>query len=73
MEEYSKAVTFYEKVLEIGEIFFPSNDPLMATSYNNIGLVYYNIKEYSKALSYYERALDIWQHTLPSTHPHINT
>jgi tetratricopeptide (TPR) repeat protein len=71
MEEYSKALSFYEEALEIKQKTFPPNNPSLATSYNNIAFVYENMKNYSKALSYFERALDIWQRSLPPTHPQL--
>jgi tetratricopeptide (TPR) repeat protein len=73
MGEYSKALSYYEKALEIRQKTLPANHPSLATSYNNIGLVYDNMGEYSKALSYYERALGIFQRSLPPNHPHIKT
>ncbi|CAF4944957.1 unnamed protein product, partial [Rotaria sp. Silwood2] len=60
MGEYSKALSSYERSLEIWKIALPPNHPDFAQSYNNIGNVYYNMGEYSKALSSYERSLEIW-------------
>ena len=71
MGEYSKALSSYERSLEIRKIALPPNHPGLATSYSNIGLVYDNMGEYSKALSYYEKAQEIWQKSLPPTHPYI--
>ncbi|CAF1218191.1 unnamed protein product [Adineta steineri] len=71
MGDYPIALSYHEKALEIFQKTLPSNHPDLATSYNNIGWVYRNMKDYSKTLSYYERALNIWQCALPSTHPHI--
>ncbi|CAF4303304.1 unnamed protein product, partial [Rotaria sordida] len=51
MGEYSKALSSYEQSLEICKVALPPNHPDLATSYNNIGLVYNNMGEYSKALS----------------------
>ncbi len=73
MGEYSKALSYYEKDLEISQKTLPANHPDLATSYNNIGGVYRNMGEYSKALSYYERALDIWQRSLPPNHPDLKS
>jgi tetratricopeptide (TPR) repeat protein len=70
--EYSKALSFYEKALEIQQESLPPNHPDFAMSYNNIGGVYRNMGEYSKALSFYKRTIDIGQHSLPSNHPHLN-
>ncbi|CAF1440021.1 unnamed protein product [Adineta steineri] len=66
--DYENAIEYYEKALTIKEKTLPSNDPSLATSYNNIAGVYYSMEEYSKALSYYERALEIYQKTLSSDH-----
>ncbi len=71
MGEYSKALSYYEKDLEIKQKTLPENHPDLALSYNNTGNVYYDMGEYSKALSYYERALDICQRSLPPDHPHL--
>jgi tetratricopeptide (TPR) repeat protein len=64
MGEYSKAISYYEKALEISQKTLSAIHPDLATSYNNIGLVYYNKGEYSEALSYLERAFDILQRSL---------
>ncbi|CAF3495163.1 unnamed protein product [Rotaria socialis] len=84
MGEYSKALEFYEKAnkiyialeyfeksIKIIEISLPPTHPFLATSYNNIGGVYYSMGEYSKALPLQEKALDIFRKSLPSTHPDI--
>jgi len=69
--EYSKALEYYEKSLEIDKKTLPANHPLLATSYNNIGLVYQSMGEYSKALEYYEKSLEIRKKTLPANHPDL--
>ncbi|CAF0911773.1 unnamed protein product [Rotaria sp. Silwood1] len=71
MGEYSKALSSYERSLEIRKIALPPNHPDLAASYNNIGMVYHNMGEYSKALSHYEKALDIDQRALPPNHPDL--
>jgi tetratricopeptide (TPR) repeat protein len=71
--KHTEALSYYEKSLEIRRKTLPANHPHLATSYNNIGNVYYNMGEYSKALSYYEKALEILQKTLPVNHPHLAT
>ena len=67
--EYSKALSSYERSLEIMKAVIPPNHPDFATSYNNIGLVYMNMGEYSKALSSYERSLEMRKVALPPNHP----
>jgi tetratricopeptide (TPR) repeat protein len=69
--EYSKALSSYEKVLEIKEQSLPLNHPNLATSYHNIGAVHSNMGEYSKALSFYQRAVDIGQQSLSLNHPDL--
>ncbi|CAF2070059.1 unnamed protein product, partial [Rotaria magnacalcarata] len=73
MGDYSKALKFYETVNKIFEISLSPTHRDLATSYNNIGGVYYNMGEYSKALPLLEKALSIRQKSLPSTHPLIKT
>ncbi|CAF3673503.1 unnamed protein product [Rotaria sordida] len=69
MGEYAKALSSYERSLEIQKVALPPNHPDLAASYNNIGLVYNNMGEYSKALSSYERSLEIQKIALPPNHP----
>ncbi|CAF4177334.1 unnamed protein product, partial [Adineta steineri] len=73
MGEYSKALSFYEQALEIDKETLSSNHPDLATSYNNIGMVYDKMGECSKALSYHEKAFAIRQKTHLSTHSHLAT
>ncbi|CAF4530279.1 unnamed protein product [Rotaria sp. Silwood2] len=69
--EYSKALSSYERSLEMDKKSLPPNHPDLASSYCNIGNVYTNMGEYSKALSSYERSLEIWKIALPPKHPHL--
>ncbi|CAF1447323.1 unnamed protein product [Rotaria sordida] len=69
--EYLKAITFYERAIDIYKKMSPPNHSDLATSYNNIGMVYYNMGEYSKALSSYERSLEIRKIVLPPNHPDL--
>ncbi|CAF1445093.1 unnamed protein product, partial [Rotaria sp. Silwood1] len=71
MGEYSKALSSYERSLEIRKIALPPNHPDLASSYNNIGNVYNKMGEYSKALSSYERSLEIRKIALPPNHPDL--
>jgi len=67
--EYSKALSFLEKTLEIQQKTLPPNHPDLATSFSNICGVYMAMEEHSKALSYLEDALGILQRSLPFNHP----
>ena len=71
MGDYPKALSYYEKALEIQKHSLPSNHPDLGKSYNNIGSVYSNMGDYPKARSFYERAVEIGQHSLPPNHPHL--
>ena len=61
-----------EKALGIQQQSLPSNHPDLASTYNNIGNVYYSMGEYVKALSSHEQALAIKQQSLPSNHPDLS-
>ncbi|CAF4341580.1 unnamed protein product, partial [Rotaria sordida] len=71
MGDYSKALEFYGKDLEITTKALPPNHPDLATPYNNIGLVYNNMGDYSKALEFYEKSLKIREKALPPNHPDL--
>jgi tetratricopeptide (TPR) repeat protein len=69
--KYEKAITIYEKGLEIIQKTLPENHPNLAAYYINIGLVYDSVGEYSKTLSYYEKGLEIQQKNLPENLPDL--
>jgi tetratricopeptide (TPR) repeat protein len=71
MQEHSKALSFYEKTLQVCKNSLPSNHPDLGGYHNNIGMVYDKMGEYSTALRFYERALDIGQHSLTESHPDV--
>ena len=69
--EYTEALKFYEKSLEIGQKTLPAHHPNLATSYSNIGSMYGQMSEHSKALLSHKKALEIRQKSLPSDHPDL--
>ncbi|CAF3340856.1 unnamed protein product [Rotaria sp. Silwood2] len=71
MGEYSNALSYYKKSLEIQQQSLPPNHPHLAGSYNNIAVAYENMSEYSQARSYYKRAVNITQRSLPPNHPDL--
>ncbi|CAF2778893.1 unnamed protein product [Rotaria sp. Silwood2] len=71
MGEYSKALSSYERSLEINKIALPPNHSELATCYNNIGGVYYRMGEIQKALLFFEQALQIQKIALPANHPSL--
>ena len=73
MGEYLKALSYFERSLQIYKAALPLNRPDLATSYNNIAGVYDNMGKYLKALSSYEQSLEIRKVALPLNHPHLAT
>ncbi|CAF4094716.1 unnamed protein product, partial [Rotaria sordida] len=71
MEQYSKAITFYERATGIYKEMSPPSQLGLASSYQGIGLVYNKMGEYSKALSSYERSIEINKIALPPNHPDL--
>jgi tetratricopeptide (TPR) repeat protein len=71
MREYSKALSYHERALEIGEKALPSNHPKLAETYYNIGSVFENMHKYWKAVSFCKKAVEIGQRSLVSNHPDL--
>ena len=63
--KYQEAALFYEKSLEIGRTIFQDEDPSLAPTYSNIGLMYHSMGNYSKALEFYEKDLKITEKVVP--------
>ena len=70
--EYEAAIGFYRKSIEIYEKYTP-NDPNLATSLSQIGLVYDQMGECTRALSYYEQAVTIKQLLHPPNNSDLET
>jgi tetratricopeptide (TPR) repeat protein len=68
---YEEALSYHREAFRFYEKTLPRKHPLLAASYNDIGLVYNNMREYSKSLSSYEKSLSIRQKTLPPDHPDL--
>jgi tetratricopeptide (TPR) repeat protein len=68
---YAKAISYYEKSLEIKQKDLHPSHPVLSTSYYNLASVYDNMGEYSRALSLYEKALKIQQISLPPNHLYL--
>ena len=71
MGAYSKALSSYERALEIEQKTLPPNHPFLAISYGNIASVYFKMGQYSEALTFYTKELEIEQQSLPSNHPSL--
>ena len=57
--------------MEILLSVFGDKHPNVATSYNNIGYVYYNQGDYAQALEYYNKALEIRLSVFGDSHPDV--
>ena len=69
---YDKALEYYFKALAISETVLGTEHPDTATTYNNIGSVYWKRSrrdDYDKALEYYFKALAIREKVLGTEHP----
>ena len=67
-KRYDKALDYYNRVLNIQEIYFPSDHPDIARTLNNIALILYRQGQSDQALLYHNRALKIRQNAYPSGH-----
>jgi tetratricopeptide (TPR) repeat protein len=48
------------------------NHPDLATSYNNLALIYQDLKDYESAANFGEKAVTILQHLFPNGHPDLD-
>ncbi len=69
---YDRALSYYQKVLRNAQQY-GENHPDVATSYNNMGLVYDAQGDYAKALEYHNKALKIRLATFGENHPDVAT
>ena len=68
---YTQALSYYEKALQIQLQIYGEQHPSVATSYNNIGSVHYEQGDYTRALEYYEKALQIRLQFFDEQHPDV--
>ena len=69
--QYDRAVTIAKKALEIAEQSVGENHPDVATSLNNLALLYDAQKQYAQAEPLYKRALAIREKALGPNHPSV--
>ena len=62
--EYNQAKELHEKALVIGKKIFGDDHADVATSYNNLALVYNSLGEYDPAKELLEKALRIYEKSL---------
>ncbi|CAF4035659.1 unnamed protein product, partial [Rotaria magnacalcarata] len=65
MGDYSNALAYLEKTLEIQQAYVPSDHSSLTSTYNNVAAVYQSMGKYANALSYFKKALQIQQKFLP--------
>ena len=66
---YEQAIDVYLRQIAMSEKLYGTDSKEIATSYNNIGLVYWYQSEYDKALEFHKKALDIREKVLGKEHP----
>lgn len=64
-----KAISYYKQALAIDENVFGKEHPNVATTLNNLGLVYYQLGQIVRARSYVERAYTIFKKIYGEEHP----
>lgn len=71
--DYGKALDYYQLLLRQSLRQYGEENEWTATSYNNIGVVYYKQGDYPKALEYLFKALGIQEKVLGAEHPYVAT
>ena len=71
--DYHKALRYYQRALHIAMVQEGEKCEHVATSYNNIGLVYKSQGNYPKALEMYQKALGIWLEVYGENHSEVAT
>lgn len=71
MKQYSKALVYYQKNLEISQKFLPANDMLLAIYYNNIAQLFKAMSDHEKALEYLQHVLEIRRQLLSPDDPKV--
>ncbi|MBQ6168075.1 MAG: DUF2225 domain-containing protein [Muribaculaceae bacterium] len=70
---YEQAIDVYLRQIAMSEKLYGTDSKEIATSYNNIGLAYWDQGEYGKALEFHKKALDIDEKKLGKEHPDTAT
>ncbi len=65
---YHDAKAVYLRQISLAEELHGEEDKGTATSYNNIGTVYYNLACYNQALKYYNKALTVYEKSHGTEH-----
>ncbi|MFW5799988.1 MAG: tetratricopeptide repeat protein [Spirochaetota bacterium] len=70
---FNKAIKQYKKFIDKNFVLEGEEDPLTASSYNNIGNIYFNKGNNDKALKYYNKALPIYIKLYGELYPNTAT
>ena len=68
--KYDRALELESQLMHLREELYGLEHPDTATSYNNIGIIYYYKGDYDRALEYYLKALVIQEKVLGEDHPY---
>ncbi|CAF4298029.1 unnamed protein product, partial [Rotaria magnacalcarata] len=71
MKDYSTAITYLQRALQIRENKLPKNHPDLAVTYHSLAKSYIAAHQYDMAMKNAQQAVDIAKEKLPSTHPHL--
>ena len=71
--KFDKALEYFQMTLDIRLGLLGENHPNVASSYNNIGIVWDVKGDYDRALEYHEKALSIRLRVLGEDHPDVAT
>jgi tetratricopeptide (TPR) repeat protein len=69
--DYDRAVTVAKKALKVAEKALGPDHPSVATSLNNLALLYATEGQYAQAEPLYKRSLAIWEKALGPDHPNV--
>ena len=70
---YTDALHLCEKQREIREQVLGKDHPDTVTTYNNIGVIYYDMGDYASALEWYQKARKVFESVLGKDHPSTAT
>ncbi|UJR19099.1 hypothetical protein I4U23_022230 [Adineta vaga] len=66
---YDKALTYFQKALDIALTRFPSTHPDIANIYQNIGSLYFDKRDFYLSIDYLNKSLDVRRLSLLPDHP----
>ena len=71
MKDYTTAMIYYEKGMEIREKKLGKNHPDVGIMYHNLAKLYLATQQYSMAMKNVQQAIEIGEEKLPANHPHL--